>query len=175
MRTRCPTSTHHGLARLPGYRWIINSRGYANIVQLATGASDGCPSTTPATSQEPPPQDPTHEVWGLVYTLQPSDERRLDGYEGVPHAYGKEWIACEVWGREGGHRGPSRKLDLLVYINRELVREAAPREEYVRRMNRGIRDALREGVPEGYVQGVLRRFIPEGEDGGEEEEEGGRA
>ena len=32
MRTRCPQSLLLGPATLHGYRWIINTRGYANIV-----------------------------------------------------------------------------------------------------------------------------------------------
>ncbi|KAA8572454.1 hypothetical protein EYC84_003074 [Monilinia fructicola] len=32
MKARCPNSTYYGLGVLQGYRWIINQRGYANIV-----------------------------------------------------------------------------------------------------------------------------------------------
>jgi hypothetical protein len=61
---------------------------------------------------------------------------------------------------------------MLVYIDRKRNQGGhAPRAEYVHRMNMGIRDALREGVPRGYVEGVLREYIPAP---GVEEEEGGR-
>ncbi|KAH6892529.1 AIG2 family protein [Thelonectria olida] len=33
MQQRCPYSTPAGLAHLEGWRWFINSRGYANIAQ----------------------------------------------------------------------------------------------------------------------------------------------
>lgn len=33
MVQRCPTSKYLGIARLNDYRWIINERGYANVVQ----------------------------------------------------------------------------------------------------------------------------------------------
>jgi hypothetical protein len=33
MQLRCPTSQYLGVARLPNYRWIINDRGYANVVE----------------------------------------------------------------------------------------------------------------------------------------------
>jgi gamma-glutamylcyclotransferase len=33
MTERCPAHQKIGTARLPGYRWIISTRGYANIVR----------------------------------------------------------------------------------------------------------------------------------------------
>lgn len=76
-RTRCPTSTYLGVARLNDYKWIINDRGYANVV-----------SSPSANSSE---KQYAHSVFGLVYTLLPTDESRLDRNEGVPHAYTKEY------------------------------------------------------------------------------------
>lgn len=35
MQSRCPTSKYLGIARLNGYRWIINKRGYANVGRLS--------------------------------------------------------------------------------------------------------------------------------------------
>lgn len=66
MLSRCPTSEYLGIARLDNYRWIINDRGYANVVSTVNGT----------TSKE--------VVWGLVYRLQKSDEEHLDINEGVP-------------------------------------------------------------------------------------------
>jgi gamma-glutamylcyclotransferase len=60
MKSRCPNHRVFGRGLLRGYRWIISSRGYANIVG-----------------------SPTDEVYGLVYEISGEDERRLDGYEGV--------------------------------------------------------------------------------------------
>lgn len=55
---------------------------------------------------------------------------------------------------------------MLVYIDRKRVSEATPKEEYVYRMNRGIEDAVKMGVPGAYVKEVMRRFVIA--DGGEE-------
>lgn len=60
MKQRCPQSRKLGIARLPGHRWIITTRGYANVV-----ASQG------------------DEVEGILFELTPSDEAALDRYEGV--------------------------------------------------------------------------------------------
>lgn len=61
------------------------------------------------------------------------------------------------------------KEKMLVYINREMTDEGEIRKEYISRMNCGIKDAVKEGLPREYVEQVLRRWIPA--DGGEEEEE----
>jgi hypothetical protein len=35
MVKRCPSARYLGVANLPGYRWQINERGYANIVEAS--------------------------------------------------------------------------------------------------------------------------------------------
>src|SRR5438045_576181 len=59
MALRCPSSRYIGSASLPGYRWQINERGYANIARVA----------------------PDARVQGLVYDISPTDEERLDVHE----------------------------------------------------------------------------------------------
>ncbi|KAJ4985886.1 aig2 family protein [Stagonosporopsis vannaccii] len=156
MAIRCPTSTYLGVARLPHYTWLINDRGYANVVEANSSSSRY-----------------SDEVYGLVYSLLPEDEKRLDRNEGVPVAYTKELIACEFW--PGGEHEkidtgvpPFEKRSMLVYIDRNRTTPDEPRHEYVYRMNQGIRDAVERGVPEEYVKDVMRKFIPEGS--AEEEE-----
>jgi len=60
MKKRCPQSSKIGHARLPGYRWIITTRGYDNVVA----------------SKE-------HEVEGLLFEISQSDEDSLDRFEDV--------------------------------------------------------------------------------------------
>jgi len=38
MNRRCPTSEYLGVGRLNGYRWMINERGYANVVNTSEPA-----------------------------------------------------------------------------------------------------------------------------------------
>jgi hypothetical protein len=64
MIQRCPTSEYLGIARLNGYRWLINNRGYANVAQTKSDSED--------------------VVWGLVFSLLQEDEKKLDVNEGVP-------------------------------------------------------------------------------------------
>lgn len=175
MTQRCPSSEYLGIARLNDYRWIINERGYANVVQI----DDKNDEHSAAIREEAPTsQNPyANQVWGLVYTLQPRDESRLDRNEGVPVAYTKEVMECDFWAVEENSSSslpantsePPEKVRMLVYINREQKTPSEPKREYVYRMNMGIRDAVKEGVPEGYVRGVMRRFIPEGNKDGVED------
>jgi len=125
---------------------IINSRGYANITETGSDAD---------------------EVWGLIYELPPVDEARLDVNEGVPYAYEKRMIEVEFWYKGSipvsGELPPSAKVDeMLVYIDfqRKSGKGNKPKDEYVHRMNEGIRDALKEGVPGRYIDDVLRAYIP---------------
>lgn len=60
MRQRCPGYRRLGKASLPGYKWIITTRGYANVVA-----------------------DEHATVEGILYELNGDDEEALDRYEGV--------------------------------------------------------------------------------------------
>ncbi|KAK3620283.1 hypothetical protein LTR56_023497 [Elasticomyces elasticus] len=178
MKQRCPTSKYVGMARLDGFRWIINERGYANIVAIPR--QDRLPNHFP------------DKVWGLVYSLEQSDEDKLDVNEGVPSAYTKEYHKADLWQAQDGkasdrREGSSVQVELLVYINRKLTTPHEPRKEYgagplsvsetapylsmltscvsqIYRMNMGIKDAIRERMPSRYVEAVIRPFIPEEED-----------
>lgn len=60
MDSRCPGNRKIGPGVLHGYRWMINTHGYATIVA-----------------------DPSEVVHGVVYTLNDKDEGNLDEYEEV--------------------------------------------------------------------------------------------
>ena len=53
------------------------------------------------------------------------------------------------------------KLDVLVYIDRNRTTDHKPKAEYIYRMNRGIEDCLKAGIPNDYVDEAMRKFIPE--------------
>ncbi|KAI6885437.1 hypothetical protein KC318_g15691 [Hortaea werneckii] len=153
MHSRCPSSKYLGIARLNGYRWIINKRGYANVVETESEKKDDAHSYD-------------DEVWGLVYSLEQEDEDKLDGNEGVPIAYTKENLTVDYWPAKEDGSAPvteekPAQTEMLVYINRELTKPHEPKEEYIYRMNMGIKDALKEGMPQGYVDQVMREYIPD--------------
>ncbi|KAK4233288.1 hypothetical protein C8A03DRAFT_19607, partial [Achaetomium macrosporum] len=163
MARRCPNSPFVGIGRLRGYEWFINARRFANIAPIGA-----LPSSRQGNPGNPDIQsaDYDSEVWGLVYELSPSDEAQLDRNEGVPRAYQKQMVKVTFWPRApssgaSGTRGEKRKVDMLSYI--DLQRNQGgykPREEYVHRLNLGIRDALAAGIPKRYVDVVMRRYIP---------------
>ncbi|KAF2125161.1 hypothetical protein P153DRAFT_253739, partial [Dothidotthia symphoricarpi CBS 119687] len=155
MSTRCPQATYAGIARLENYKWIINTRGYANIV-----ASTTSPLSSPAPSH---PNEST--VYGLAYHLPPSNESLLDAYEGVPTAYTKTYLPCAFWPSTLDEAvdttrapGEARRV-MLVYIDRRRTGVGEAGGEYVGRVNRGVGDAVRLGVPAGWVEEVVRGFV----------------
>jgi len=52
------------------------------------------------------------------------------------------------------------KGNVLVYASPDFVKEGKPKEEYVKRINNGIRDARILGMTPEYVQYCVRRYIP---------------
>ncbi|TFK30175.1 hypothetical protein FA15DRAFT_581583 [Coprinopsis marcescibilis] len=141
MFRRCPDSKLRGLARLDDWKWIISERGYANIV--------------------PSPGD---IVYGLVFHLSQADEDKLDVYENVPIAYVKDYIPVsvnpDVPGNENDRYSGPRTEKVLIYIDHLRITESKPKKEYITRINRGIEDAVKQGVPESYFEKYFRPFIP---------------
>ncbi|VUC31323.1 unnamed protein product [Clonostachys rosea] len=139
MLKRCPSSTPIGLGHLPGWKWIINERGYANIV-------------------------PSSGVFGLLYLLPPLDEDSLDRHEGVPWAYQKfkldmAWVKDDQKNEVAG-----QDVTALVYIDQERVTESAPKEEYIERMHIGIEDAIENwGLDERYAEFMRRKLVKKSE------------
>jgi len=66
----------------------------------------------------------------------------------VPHAYVKEMLDVEVLGE--GAKEKREKVKALVYVDRGRTGAGVCKEEYVARMNRGVRDATRLGMSESY-------------------------
>lgn len=164
MALRCPESTYLGIAKLTGWRWIINERGYANVVER-----------TSATETR------NEAVWGMVYSLSQSDEAQLDINEGVPDVYGKEYHQMRFWPTRRPRLSTSfdsinpeiEMIDLnttpqyitgLVYVDRYRTKPSKPKAEYVYRMNMGMKDATAAGVPSVWFEDAVRPFVPSFED-----------
>ncbi|KAH6969730.1 hypothetical protein DER45DRAFT_61730 [Fusarium avenaceum] len=165
MRQRCPYSTPVGLAYLKGWKWIINARGYANVVQLPIDSDEDTPDaeenkqlTTRSKGKGKEKEKANDEdgVYGLLYLVPPEDEERLDGYECVPWAYQKFQVDVK-WA--SAKKDEDETLRALVYVDSERVEEDVPRDEYVGRMEEGIEDAVENwGLDEDYAERVMRRF-----------------
>jgi cation transport regulator ChaC len=74
MNKTCPDHHYFGTGILKGFRWIISTRGYANIIK-----SEG------------------DEVYGVVYKMSAADELSVEEYEGIRNAsYQKEMMDVKV-------------------------------------------------------------------------------
>ncbi|KAL5044998.1 hypothetical protein BDW71DRAFT_185277 [Aspergillus fruticulosus] len=160
MVKRCPCARYLGVARLPGYRWQINERGYANIIAV---------STETETRESPAP------VQGLCYLISVEDEGKLDRSEGVPTAYQKRILSVELIlpkaslvGRDvgeimnfsteelraGSGRGEKEVVKALVYVSKDYTTDGLPRAEYAARMRLGLSNALDMGMSREYARTI---------------------
>jgi gamma-glutamylcyclotransferase len=156
MSSRCPTSTYHSLGILHHYTWVIGPRGYANVLYTPPSSSSTSYSLSSHSRKEGQPD----VVYGLLYTLEPEDEALLDRAEGVPKSYTKHDLDVEIL--TGEKKG---MVKALVYVDEIRKGTGTCKEEYVARMNRGIKDALEKGMPRWYVEDVLRKWVREEEVG----------
>ena len=111
MDSRCPENTQMGIGILYGYRWIISSRGYANVVK-----SD------------------SDYVMGRIYKINKRDEESLDkkeGFNSIPSCYDKETLSIIVDGVS---------CDCFVYVD-PVIQEGHPKNEYIDRINVGLVDS----------------------------------
>lgn len=147
MKQRCPDSLFISLARLPGWRWIINETGYANIV----------------------PGNADDEVWGSLSFLSYRDEVALDESEGVQFGHYDKMklkvrrvpqdIAGEEW-----KAGEGEEVEAVAYVNPRLVTEGRIEEAYVVFVRKAIKDAKSCGMPEAYAEKYMRKYLPQEDD-----------
>ena len=91
MAVRCRRHELVGIARLDGYRFVINRRGVATIVPAEGSA-----------------------VHGVVWSLHRTDEERLDVYEGIPQGlYHKEKMQVIL--------SDGDRAEVMVYIASDSV------------------------------------------------------
>jgi gamma-glutamylcyclotransferase len=124
--------------------WIINQRGYANVV----------PSSG-------------DDVYGSVYELNPKDEESLDKCEGFPFIYDKRITPIDLKlpattssDNDSNETATKRTMDVMVYIDFANTTRDVPRTEYIHRINMGLKDSLQRGIPQSYIDRYIRPFIP---------------
>ncbi|KAI1759455.1 hypothetical protein GGR53DRAFT_143210 [Hypoxylon sp. FL1150] len=179
MRDRCPQSTPVALARLPGWKWIINTRGVANIVRdtdpprsptkwpiLAWNPLPLLPliSRSPRRREDDDENDDEKGVFGVLYRLHPQDEAALDDCEGVPYIYERQFLEVMRLPAPGAAKTHIQMqhstVKVLVYVDTDDTETGPPRSEYVGRMNRAVDEAVAEwGLPRAYADGVIRPRI----------------
>ena len=111
MDSRCSKNIKLGIGILYGYRWIISSRGYANVVKSNSDY-----------------------VMGRIYKINKEDEDNLDekeGYNSVPSYYDKETLPIITDGIS---------CNCFVYVD-PVIQEGPPKNEYIDRINVGLVDS----------------------------------
>ena len=111
MDSRCPENTRMGIGILHGYRWIISSRGYANVVKSNSDY-----------------------VMGRIYKINKQDEDNLDekeGFNSVPSCYDKKTLPIITDGIS---------CNCFVYVD-PVIQEGPPKNEYIDRINAGLVDS----------------------------------
>lgn len=111
MAARCPSASVYAKGVLNN--WELVYRGRKTNSHATIERKPGC--TVPV----------------LVWEIQPSDEHRLDIYEGYPHYYFKKDIMVTIAGR---------KKKAMVYIMDERQPPGKPSPQYIRTILQGYVD-----------------------------------
>lgn len=172
MAGRCPKSYYVGRGILPDHRWQINERGFANVVPCSGYTVHGLVYQVGANDEARLDRNEgihsgayTKEYKGIILHTAPPElqlpTRRLVGDEGPEHTMNE----ARPRSRRGSRRYASEQEpylmpNVLVYLSETFVHRGTPKEEYINRMNSGIRDALKLGVPPDFIEIAIRPLIP---------------
>lgn len=124
MRGRCAGAIFIGVGKLYDYRFIINTRGVATLVS-----------------------DLSHVVFGLLWEINPHDEKLLDDYEGVSHnSYYKSEVTVKTEGPE---------VEAMIYLAND-ERMGSPYRGYLELI---VAAADVHGFPNFYVKELRQWFL----------------
>lgn len=129
LAARIPSVRRVGVGSLTGYRLIFHkaaeSDGSAKCDAFFTG-------------------DPTHEVLGVVYEIDPDDKHRLDIIEGVGYGYENRCVTVSL--------GDGIVVTAWVYCATTINATLRPFDWYREHVVRG---ALENGLPDHYVSRIM--------------------
>ncbi|CAL5869317.1 uncharacterized protein PFLUO_LOCUS3545 [Penicillium psychrofluorescens] len=106
---------------------------------------------------------------GLECATETTSEEAKNGHGGYgtirPRAqgdgcYNKWYVDAQIVRWLVPSREEEKTVRVLVYVDEQRVREGPPKTEYIGRMNRGVRESERLGLPAQWVESTMRRFIP---------------
>lgn len=162
MAARCPSSIFLGLAILEGFRFQINERGVANVLQ-----SDA------------------DFVEGLMFLVSSTDQKRLDRNEGVNKGFyegrrlpmrlreldqpintvdlarmmSDQGTRCEILDNFAQMPTQELRIEALIYVSSQYCNDGCIRQEYSHRMQRAVTDALLLGLSNFYIDKFVDPFI----------------
>jgi hypothetical protein len=148
----------------------INEQGFANVVE-APAAPYGSGTARWLGPLGGDLREDKDRVYGIVYRLEKEDEAVLDKeMEERGGGYTKEVQNADFWGRwqdsDGSWKaanigkGRIQRIKVVVYADRSVVQNGhALPGKYLSKLNKGIRDAMAEGIPKGYFEEYVRPFL----------------
>lgn len=107
-----------------------------------------------------------------MYEISPTDEASLDRSEGVPRSYVKQYhpidftpLAVPIHhNHPDAQASPTSSTaiikEMLVYVDVKRITPSTPKEEYIYRINKGIVDGVKAGIPVQYFEKYFRPSIP---------------
>lgn len=184
LRHNPASSVPVAIARLDSHAWIICQRGYANVVALPPSNSATDENTVWGVIYN---MDPVDEARLDMYeghneSRNPNPElnpdpttQHIKQYLQGDWDYNKHYLPVTVtnwlqdpnqygvsvpdWDRLGPHETTIRAL---VYVDEFRTKPGKIVHEYIGRMNRAIDESVRLGLPQSWVDNVMRKFIPPG-------------
>ena len=178
------------IARLDNYKWIICERGYANVVLSPPSATSNAVNGYTETRDEDQNvvwgliYDMSAADEAVLDRYEGHDDWRNQEPEVNPNVdesawkpmlqggwdYNKHYLPMTVtkWLRDpmeygvNAHSGEETVIRALVYVDEHRTSPGEINAEYIGRMNRGIKEAVALGLPEMWVNRVMRSWIPQG-------------
>ncbi|KAI1618883.1 hypothetical protein EDD36DRAFT_44581 [Exophiala viscosa] len=173
------------IARLDSYAWIICERGYANVVPLPGSNAATDANTVWGVLYNMTPEDEArldmyeghNEARNPVPQLNPDPQtQHVKPYLQGDWDYNKHYLPMTVtkWLKDPNEYGVSvpgwspdkhsgsdnTTVRALVYVDEDRVTPGEIAQEYIGRMNRAIDESVKLGVPQSWVDNILRKYIP---------------
>jgi hypothetical protein len=176
------------IARLDGWRWLISEKGYANIIPpkaLRVGLQETKGENVPISGKEdavfgilydmtPKDESFLDAYEGVDYDAPDASpdgkvDRKIRLKEQGYGCYNKWYVPAIVtqWldGSEESRRAaqskePTDTQTVLVYLDERHVLVGPPKNEYIARMNRAVRESVELGFPSDWAESVIGRLVP---------------
>jgi gamma-glutamylcyclotransferase len=154
IQQRCPGSLYVGLGVLKGWRFLISSVGFGNIVRT---------SQNNAFEKEAVDVD---VVYGSLSFLTAQHEVALDKSEEVGVWHEKVKVKVSMLDENGKE---AREVEATTYVDVNHTTEGVISKEYLSWMRKAVADGLKIGVPRSYFDKYVMQYLPEDENVGSED------
>ncbi|KAF5724887.1 AIG2 family [Fusarium mundagurra] len=169
MASRCPESYYVGRAVLMDHRWQINSRGFANVIPCSGYNVHGL--VYQVSVDDEARLDRNEGVHSGAYTKSYHSVVLHEAVEDIqlPTRYlvqdgGLDKAVNAVRSGSRSHEPEQQgriRSNVLVYLSSRYSQWGIARDEYIDRMNCGIRDAVTLGIPSDFFENTIPKSLIE--------------